>query len=128
VDESTIQSRRESDTGAGTAGTMTSSGAGEDAKKTTPGLGLGGGSDRQHEAARIAGLEAVLRRATIEANSEGAGQTFQSDVRRNTDRGEAAAAYTHAAAGSVERGHATAPPAVPEGRRAAVQGYFFRKR
>ena len=128
VDESTIQSLRESDAGAGAAGTMTSKGDGDLSKKTSPGLGLGGGSDREHEAARIAGLEAVLRRATIEADTEGAGQTFQSDVRHNTDRGEATAAYTHTAAGAFDRGHAVAPPAVPEGRRAAVQGYFLRKR
>jgi hypothetical protein len=128
VDESTIQSLRESDAGAGATGTMTSKGDGDVSKKTSPGLGLGGGSDREHEASRIAGLEAVLRRATIEADTEGAGQTLQSDARHNTDRGEATAAYTHAVAGAFDRGHAVAPPAVPEGRRAAVQGYFLRKR
>jgi hypothetical protein len=128
LDESTIQSLRESDAGAGAAGTMTTSGAGDDAKKpTTPGLGLGGGSNREERAAKVASLEAVLRRATIEADSEAAGRTFQSDVRHNTDRGEATAAFTHAAAGAFDRGHAAAPPAVPEGRRAAVQGYFLRK-
>jgi hypothetical protein len=128
VDETTIQSLRESDAGAGTAGTMASSGAGDAPKKTSPGRGLGGGSDGEHEAARIAGLEAVLRRSTIEAATEGAGQTLQTDVRHNTDRGEATAAYTHAAPGAVDRGHAVAPPAVPEARRSAVQGYFLRKR
>jgi hypothetical protein len=129
VDEATIQSLRESDTGSGAAGAMTSaSGGGDDSKKAPPGRGLGGGSDGAREAARIAGLEAVFRRATVEAFTEGAGQTLQSDLRRNTDRGEATAAYTHAAAGAFDRGHAVAPPAVPEGRRAAVQGYFLRKR
>ena len=97
----TIQSLRESDAGAGVAGPMTSKGDGDVSKKTSPGLGLGGGSDREHEAARIAGLEAVLRRATIEADTEGAGQTLRSDARHNTDRGEATAAYTHSAAGGI---------------------------
>jgi hypothetical protein len=107
---------------------MASASAGDAATKTSPGRGLGGGSDGEHEAARIAGLEAVLRRATIDANSEAAGQTLQTDVRHNTGRGEATSAFTHAAPGAVDRGQAVAPPAVPEGRRAAVQGYFLRKR
>ena len=58
---------------------------------------------------------------------DAAGETIQTEVRRTTDRGAAGAAYTHSAAAAFEHGQAVAPPAVPEGRRAAVQSYFIRK-
>jgi hypothetical protein len=128
VDEGAIQSLSESAASGGAAATMMMRVQGGDAsKKTAPGLGLGGGSNDTPQNGTLSELEAVLRRATIEAGMDAAGETIQTEVRRNTDRGSAGATYTHSAAAAFEHGQAVAPPAVPEGRRAAVQSYFIRK-
>jgi hypothetical protein len=98
------------------------------AKSSEPGLGLGGGSSPNEGGGHMADIGAALRRETIEAKEDAAGDNVDTDVRRQTDHGDATVAYANTAARGFERGRATAPPAVPEKRRAAMQSYFTRKR
>jgi hypothetical protein len=92
-----------------------------------PGLGLGGGSAHDSGRGRMADLGAALRKETIEAQTDNPGENVETELRRNTERGDATVAYTKVAPRAFERGRSSAPPAVPEGRRAAVHSYFIRK-
>jgi hypothetical protein len=76
----------------------------------------------------MADIGAALRRETIEAKEDAAGDNVDTEVRRQTDRGDATVAYANTAPRAFERGRSTAPPAVPENRRATMQSYFARKR
>jgi hypothetical protein len=91
------------------------------------GLGLGGGSADKTGAGQFADLGAALRKETVEASVDNAGDNVPITERRNTEQSDAATAYSHAAAAAAERGSSTAPPPVPESRRAAVKSYFIRK-
>ena len=73
------------------------------------------------------GLMAALKKETIEAYKDDTGENTNMDVRRKTERGTATVAYSSTPPAAFEKGRATAPPAVPENRRAAVQTYFIRK-
>ena len=92
------------------------------------GLGLGGGTSDQNGNGRLADLNAALRKETVEAARDLQGDNVQTDKRRDTEHADATAAYTHAAAHAAERGSSTAPPPIPESRRAAVKSYFIRKK
>jgi hypothetical protein len=101
----------------------------DNASRTSePGLGLGGGSAPNNGGGHMADLGAALRRETIEAKEDAAGDNVDTEVRRQTDRGDATVAYANTAPRAFERGRSTAPPAVPEGRRATMRSYFTRKR
>jgi hypothetical protein len=52
---------------------------------------------------------------------------MQTEARRKTERGEATAAFTGGAAATFDGARASAPPPVPETRRAGIQTYFTRK-
>jgi hypothetical protein len=91
------------------------------------GLGLGGGSADRNGGGRFVDLGAALRRETIEASADLKGENVLTEQRRKTEHADAATAYSHAAAQPAERGGSTAPPPVPESRRAAVKSYFIRK-
>jgi hypothetical protein len=91
------------------------------------GLGLGGGSADRNGGGRFVDLGAALRRETIEASADLKGENVLTEQRRKTEHADAATAYSHAAAQPAERGSSTAPPPVPESRRAAVKSYFIRK-
>ena len=73
------------------------------------------------------GLMAALKKETIEAYKDDAGENTTVDNRRKTERGTATVAYSATPPAAFEKGRATAPPAVPEKHRAAVQTYFIRK-
>jgi hypothetical protein len=125
VDEASITSISEAEAGGGAGIIMM--GAKDDASgRSSPGIGLGGGSDRRTDAGRMADLEAALRRETIEASTDNGGQNVQTEARRKTEHGQATVTYVHSAPGTFDRGRAVAPPPVPESRRAAVQTYFIR--
>jgi hypothetical protein len=125
VDEASITSISEAEAGGGAGIIMM--GAKDDASgRSSPGIGLGGGSDQRTDAGRMADLEAALRRETIEASADNGGQNVQTEARRKTEHGEATVTYAHSAPGTFDRGRAVAPPPVPENRRAAVQTYFIR--
>jgi hypothetical protein len=91
------------------------------------GLGLGGGAADKKGNGQLADLGAALRKETIEAAKDLQGDNVQTEERRKTEQGTATTAYSHAAVQSAERGSSTAPPPVPESRRAAVKSYFIRK-
>jgi len=91
------------------------------------GLGLGGGSGDRNGGGSLADLGAALRRETVEAKTDNPGENIFTGVKRKTEHGDAALAYTHVQPGAAERGRSTAPPAVPDSRKAAVRSYFTRK-
>ena len=126
VDEASIQAVSEAEAGGG-AGIIMMGDSDDAAGMASPGTGLGGGSDTRTENGRMAELEAALRRETVEASMDSAGDNVQTEARRKTEHGQATVTYAQSAAGAVDRGRAVAPPPVPESRRAAVQTYFIRK-
>ena len=75
----------------------------------------------------LADLGAALRKETVEAKTDNPGENVFTGVKRKTEHGDATVAYSHVQPGTAERGHSTAPPAVPDSRKAAVRGYFTRK-
>jgi hypothetical protein len=120
-----IQSVKDADAGSGAGVMMMSNenaGAGGE-----PGLGSGGGSAADNGGGTMPDLALVLRRETVEANADNPGENVLTDTRRKTEHGLATVTYTQGAPGAFDRGRATAPPPVPEGRRSAVQTYFIRK-
>ena len=124
MEEVSIQFAKGADAGGG-AGIMMSS---PDAQQGSgpPGAGVGGAGGEE-AAASDAGIEAALKRETIEASQDNAGQNVETDIRRKTEHGDATVSYTGSAAAAFDRSRAAAPPPVPEGRRAGVQTYFIRK-
>jgi hypothetical protein len=124
-EENSIQAVKDASAGGGAGVVMMSS---QDASSgKDPGLGLGGGSAQDRGRGHMADLGAALRKETIEATTDNPGENIETQMRRNTERGDATVAYTKVAPRAFERGRSSAPPAVPEGRRAAVHSYFIRK-
>jgi hypothetical protein len=124
-DENSIQAVKDASAG-GAAGVIMMSSQ-EASSGKDPGLGLGGGASEDRRNGRMADLGAALRKETIEAKTDNPGENIETVMRRNTERGDATVAYTKVAPRAFERGRSSAPPAVPEGRRAAVHSYFIRK-
>ena len=91
------------------------------------GMGLGGGTSDRNGGGHLVDLGAALKRETIDASVDNAGENVLTTERRKTEHADATTAYSHAAAQPAERGSSTAPPPVPESRRAAVKSYFIRK-
>jgi hypothetical protein len=91
------------------------------------GLGLGGGVQDRKGGGHLVDLGAALKKETLEASADQQGDNVPTEERRKTEQANATAAFTHAAAQPAERGSSTAPPPVPESRRAAVKSYFIRK-
>ena len=75
----------------------------------------------------MAGISKALRHEIIEANEDDVTGDVHTDARRQTGRGKAAATFTGSAAGTFDATRASAPPLVPETRRAGIQTYFSRK-
>ena len=72
-------------------------------------------------------LSSALRHEVIEANEDDVSSDMETEQRRKTERGEATATFTGGAAASFDGARASAPPRVPEARRAGIQTYFTRK-
>lgn len=94
-------------------------------KEGGQGLGSGAGQETDSEE-KLATLGAALRKETIAADADNPGDNVLTELRRKTGHGDASVGFTRSA-GTAERGRATAPPPVPEARRAAVKSYFVRK-
>jgi hypothetical protein len=124
-EENSVKAVKDASAGGGAGVVMMSSQEASSGKD--PGLGLGGGSAQNSGRGRMADLGAALRKETIEAKTDNPGENVETEMRRNTERGDATVAYTKVAPRAFERGRSSAPPAVPEGRRAAVHSYFTRK-
>ncbi len=104
-EDASIQAVKDAGAGGGIGVIMMSDDQGQMARE--PGLGLGGASAKNNGGGRMADIGAALRRETLEAHADAAGE--------------------NAAPVAFDRGRATARPAVPESRRTAVQTYFIRK-
>ena len=111
--------------GAGTVGvimmTRDSGGSGD------PGFGPGQSADPNAGRGPLPDVGAALRKETIEAGSDSAGDNLPASVRRRTEHGNATIGYAHTAPAAAEHGRSAAPPTVPEARRAALRTYFIRK-
>jgi hypothetical protein len=92
-----------------------------------PGIGAGGTADNQSVGAVAPKISEALRQEIIEAHEEDASADVQTETRRRTERGRAATTFTGSAAGAFDGARASAPPPVPETRRAGIQTYFTRK-
>ena len=73
------------------------------------------------------GISKALRHEIIEANEDDVSGDVHTAERRKTERGRAAATFTGSASGTFDATRASAPPPVPETRRAGIQTYFSRK-
>jgi hypothetical protein len=123
-DEASIQAVKDASAGGGVGMIMMSNEDGQSPQE--PGLGLGGGSETSNGGGRMPDLAAALRHETVEAHAESAGEKIDTDIRRKTERATATVQYSSTPSATFDRSRATAPPAVPESRRAAVQTYFIR--
>jgi hypothetical protein len=123
-DEMSIQAVRDADSGGGAAVLMV---ANPNANGSDPGSGLGGGSGAEAQQGRMADIAQALRRETVEANANSEGSDTLTDRRRKSERGQASVSFTRSATRTFDTGRTSAPPAVPEARRAAIQTYFVRK-
>jgi hypothetical protein len=124
--QASIQFSRDADASAGSGMSMLSD-AGFPSGDARPGSGAGGNSGDKKGAGQMLGVEQALRRETVEADKDAAGDNVTTETRRKSEQGQAAVNFTHAASGTFDRSHAAAPPPVPEARRAQVQAYFIRK-
>jgi hypothetical protein len=124
-DDVSIQAVKEASAGGGIGVIMMSSDDPKGAQEA--GLGLGGGSTDKKGGGKMPDFGAALRKETIEAYKEDAGEKPTMDLRRKTERATATVAFAATSPAAFDKGRATAPPAVPENRRAAVQTYFIRK-
>jgi hypothetical protein len=90
--------------------------------------GPGGGTgERKTGDGKLLAIEQALRRETVEASKDVAGDNVSVETRRKTEHGQAGAAFTHMTPVQSDKGGAAAPPPVPEDRRSQVQSYFIRK-
>lgn len=120
-----VQSMKEASGGSGVGVVMMTD---QDASSSRDGgMGLGGGSADRNGGGRLADIGAALRRETIEASVDNQGDNVLTQERRKTEHADATTAYSRSAPQAAERGGSTAPPPVPESRRAAVKSYFIRK-
>jgi hypothetical protein len=120
-----VQMSRQADAG-GAAGIMMMSNA-DDSSAGPPGSGVGGSGSQEAAAAAAMALAAAFSHETVEASQDNPGDNVETDVRRKTEQGTSAVAFTRGAAGQFDKSRASAPPPVPEARRSSVQTYFVRK-
>jgi hypothetical protein len=92
-----------------------------------PGMGAGGTSSTPGTGGTMPEIASALRHEVIEANEDDVSSDVQTEERRKTERGEATATFTGGAAATFDGARASAPPRVPEARRAGMQTYFSRK-
>jgi hypothetical protein len=125
VDAASIQSVKEASAGAGAGVIMMSNE--EAAMGGEPGLGVGGGSAPNNGGGQMAAIAQALKKETVEASTDTAGDNVLTDIRRKTEESAATVGFAKSASRSFDRSRAAAPPPVPEARRQGVQTYFIRK-
>jgi hypothetical protein len=123
--EASVQAVKDASAGGGVGVVMMSSDDPKGAQEA--GLGLGGASSDRNGGGKMPDFAAVLRKETIEAYKDDEGQKSANDLRSKTEKATATVAYKATSPATFDKGRATAPPAVPESRRTAVQTYFIRK-
>ena len=125
MQELSVQMARQADPGGG-AGIMMMSNP-DDPSTGPPGSGVGGSGSQEAAAAAAMALAAAFSHETVEASQDNPGDNVETEVRRKTEQGTSAVAFTRGAAGQFDKSRAAAPPPVPEARRSGVQTYFVRK-
>jgi hypothetical protein len=120
-----IQFAKEADPEGGAGVLMMSSQ--DDQGAGPPGGGVGGSGSEDAAAGTMANIEAALKEELVEASDDNAGANVETEIRRKTEHGNAAVAFTGSAAGTFDRTRVATPPPVPEARRSGVQTYFVRK-
>ena len=123
-EDSSVQAVKDASGGTGVGVIMMSSQ--DEQSMHEAGLGLGGGSAENKGGGTMADLAAALRKETLEAHADAEGENIPTEIRRKTERATATVAYASTAPATFDRSRASAPPAVPESRRAAVKRYFIR--
>jgi len=127
-DKSSIQFSKDNTASAGASMMIMSEQPGQPGGGSASGYGgAGGPQGPKNGTMPNLALEQALRRETIEASSDTAGDNVMSETRHKTERTDATVAYTHGAAGGLTQGRAAAPPPIPEDRRTVVETYFTRK-
>ena len=121
-----VQMSRQADAG-GAAGIMMMSNA-DDQSAGPPGSGVGGSGSQEAAAAAAMALAEAFSHETVEASQDNPGDNVETDVRRKTEQGTSAVAFTRSATGQFDKSRASAPPPVPEARRNGVQTYFVREK
>jgi hypothetical protein len=128
LDKSSIQFSKDNTAAAGASMMIMSEQPGQRGGGSASGYGgAGGPQGPKNGTMPNLALEQALRRETIEASSDTAGDNVMSETRHKTERTDATVAFTHAAAGGLTQGPAAAPPPIPEDRRTVVETYFTRK-
>jgi len=120
-----IQFAKEADPGGGAGVLMMSSQ--DDQGAGPPGGGVGGSGSEDAAAGTLANIEAALKQELVEASDDNPGANVETEIRRKTEHGNAAVAFTGSAAATFDRARVATPPPVPEARRTGVQTYFVRK-
>jgi hypothetical protein len=126
LDQASIQMSKDVNAGAGAGMMMMSPQMGANGNPSAGGFGGAGNSGPPPNSGRMKDLAQALRKETVEATADTAGDNVLSETRRKTERGQATVGFTQTAAAPSARSHASAPPPVPEDRRGAVQTYFSR--
>jgi hypothetical protein len=127
LDQASIQMSKEDNAAAGAGMMMMGPQMGPRGSGAQGGAGGGGNSGPPPNNGNMAAITDALRRETIEASADTAGDNVLSETRRKTERGQATVGFTQGTARPSDRSRASAPPPVPEDRRGAVQTYFSRK-
>jgi hypothetical protein len=128
LDKSSIQFSKDNTASAGASMMIMSEQPGQRGGGSSSGYGgAGGPQGPKNGTMPDLALEQALRRETIEASSDTAGDNVMSETRHKTERTDATVAFTHGAAGGLTQGRAASPPPIPEDRRTVVETYFTRK-
>jgi hypothetical protein len=124
--DASLQFSKDAGAGSGIGVLMTSSDAAPSGD-VLPGVGLGGSSGDRPGGGTMADLERALRKETVEASTDSAGDNVvTTGARRKTEQAKAGVTFSRGA-GTLDQGRAAAPPRVPEARRTGVQTYFVRR-
>jgi hypothetical protein len=99
---------------------------GGDEGADAPGAGVGGSPSGEIPPGSMAGLHVALDREVVEAHQDAPGSTVEAERPRQTEQGQAEAAYRGGRAAAFEGTATAAPPPVPEARRSRVRDYFVR--
>jgi hypothetical protein len=128
LDKSSIQFSKDNTAAAGASMMMISEQPGQPGGGSASGYGGAGGGKKPNNGTMPAfALEQALRRETVEASTDTAGDNVMSEKRRQTERTDATVGFTHGSAGVQGRADAAPPPSIPEDRRSVVETYFTRK-
>ena len=105
-----MQMARQADAG-GAAGIMMMSNS-DDPSTGPPGSGVGGSGSQEAAAAAAMALAAAFSHETVEASQDNPGDNVETEVRRKTEQGTSAVAFTRGAAGQFDKSRAAPPPPV----------------